>query len=203
MEVLTTFFIAFFFSFIGTIPPGVINLTILQLGLDNKINTAWRFAIACSMIEYPYAWIAIKFQDLISTSPVVVNNLQLIAAIVMIALGIANIWAAARPSNLYQRFNKSGFRRGLLLGVLNPQALPFWVGVTAYVKSQHWVLLTTTTTIQAYLFGVCFGAIALLMSLAYLANKMVAYFQNPRLLKKIPGYALLALGIYAFVQYLF
>ena len=40
-ETLITFGIAFFFSFVGTIPPGTLSLTIIQLGLGNKINIAW------------------------------------------------------------------------------------------------------------------------------------------------------------------
>jgi threonine/homoserine/homoserine lactone efflux protein len=58
----------FFFSFIGSIPPGTINLTCVQLGLEKKIKIAWRFAIAASVMEYPYAWIAVEFAEWITSS---------------------------------------------------------------------------------------------------------------------------------------
>jgi threonine/homoserine/homoserine lactone efflux protein len=202
MEMLLTFVIAFAFSFVGTIPPGVINLTIIQLGLEHKINIAWRFALASALVEYPYAWIAIEFENLITASPFITQYFQLLTAIVMILLGVVNLWSAQKPSRLYQRFNESGFRRGLILGVLNPQALPFWIAITAYLKSQHWVSLSSPYTVQAYLLGVAMGALVLLMLLAFLAKKVVTQFQQNTILKKVPGYTLLILGIYALIQYL-
>jgi threonine/homoserine/homoserine lactone efflux protein len=202
MEMLLTFVIAFAFSFVGTIPPGVINLTIIQLGLEHKINIAWRFALASALVEYPYAWIAIEFENLITASPFITQYFQLLTAIVMILLGVVNLWSAQKPSRLYQRFNESGFRRGLILGVLNPQALPFWIAITAYLKGQHCVSLSSPYTVQSYLLGVAMGALVLLMLLAFLAKKVVTQFQQNTILKKVPGYTLLILGIYALIQYL-
>jgi threonine/homoserine/homoserine lactone efflux protein len=203
MEVLVTFLIAFLFSFIGTIPPGTMNLTIVQLGLEHKIDIAWRFAIASALVEYPYAWLAIEFESMITSSPVITENFQLITAIVMILLGLASLWSAKKPTAMYQKFNESGFRRGLILGILNPQALPFWLGVTAYLKSQHWISLSDSYTVHAYLFGVSLGALALLISLAYLAKKIITQFRENQHLKKVPGYTLLLLGFYALIVYLF
>lgn len=203
MEALVTFCLAFFFSFIGSIPPGTLNLSMIQLGLAHNMSTAWRFAVAAAIIEYPYAWLAVEFESLITASPVVTENLQLITGIVMILLGIFNLWSARKPGKLSQRFNESGFRRGLVLSVLNPLALPFWIGVTAYLESLHWIDLSSTLAIHSYLTGVAIGALAVLMLLAYLAKKLVSYFQHNSLLKQIPGATLLALGVYAIVEYLY
>lgn len=203
MEALLTFFIAFFFSFIGTIPPGTLNLTIIQLGLEHRISTAWRFAFAGALIEYLYAWIAVEFENLITSSPVITENFQLITAAVMITLGIANLWTSQKPSVLSSRFGASGFRRGIVLGILNPMALPFWVAMTAYIKSQGWVDLSTTLELHSYLLGVSLGGVSLMIILAYLAKKVVSHFQENKLLKKIPGITLLVLGVYAIIQYFF
>ncbi len=203
MEILLTFVIAFFFSFIGTIPPGTINLSIIQLGLDQRMSAAWRFAFAASIIEYFYAWLAVKFEKLILSSPVIEENFQLITAIVMLSLGIASLYSARKPSPLVQKFNESGFRRGIVLGILNPLALPFWVAMTAYIKSQKWLDLSTEFELHSYLMGVALGGLALLMLLAYLANRVVRYFQENKWLRNIPGVTLLLLGVYAIMQYLF
>lgn len=198
---ITNFFVAFFFSFIGTIPPGTLNLTILQLGLENKIRTAWRLGFAAALIEYPYAWLAVKFEQLITSSPLIAENAQLLTAIVMTLLGIFNLVPQRKQSKFAEKFNNSGFRRGLLLGILNPLALPFWVGTTAYLNSQHWIDLTTPLGLQGYLFGVSAGTLTLFVLLAYLAKLIAARFQQNRLLKKVPGIIMLTLGLYAFLQY--
>jgi threonine/homoserine/homoserine lactone efflux protein len=201
MEAIITFFIAFFFSFIGTIPPGTLNLTIVQMGLAHRVRQAWRFALASSAVEYIYAWIAVEFESLITSSPAVIENFELITAIVMITLGVVSLLTAKKPSPIVERFNESGFRKGFILGVLNPMALPFWVAMTAYIRSQRWVTLDTGIELHAYLLGVALGGFALMMVFFFLARKVVVYFEGNTWLKRIPGITLLILGVYALIRY--
>ena len=196
------FFFSFFFSFTGSLAPGTINLSAVQLGLDHKAHIAWRLAVAAAFMEYIYAWLAVKFEYFITSAPVVVKNFQLIAALVMLVLGTLTIWSASKPSKFSEKFHNSGFRRGLMLGVLNPLAMPFWIGVTAYLKSQHWIDLSTTIKLHSYLAGVSLGVFTLLITVAYLAKRVVALIQHHSvLLKKIPGFTMLALGCYALARY--
>lgn len=197
---ITAFAIAFAFSFIGSVPPGTINLTVLQLGLEKKFSIAMRFGAAAALIEYPYGWIAVKFAAFILSTPAIVTNFQLITGIVMVTLGAFNLWAASTPSNFSVRFSNSGFRRGLLLGILNPMAIPYWIAMTTYCKSQGWIDLDTNLELHGYLTGVVFGALTLLVILVYLAGKIAPLFRHQGLLKRIPGVVLLGLGIYAFAK---
>ena len=197
------FLLGFFFSFIGSIPPGTINLTCVQLGLEKKIGIAWRFAAVCSVLEYPYAWIAVEFAEWITSSPLVVENMQLIAAIVMTVLGILTLWSSFKPSKLTTKLSESAYMRGIVLSILNPLAIPFWVGTTAYLNSLNWIDLSTPAGLHGYLVGVVLGTFILLMILVYLAKKIISQFTHSSWLNKIPGAALIILGIYAFIQYLF
>jgi threonine/homoserine/homoserine lactone efflux protein len=197
------FILAFFFSFIGTIPPGTINLTCIQLGLEKKMNVAWRFSITAAVMEYPYAWIAVEFAEWITSSPVVVENMQLITAVAMTVIGLLTLWSANKPSTFSTKLSNSGYLRGFILSVLNPLAIPFWVGTTAYLNSLHWIDLSTPLRLHSYLLGVCLGTFAILIMLVYLAKRVVSQFGQNSWLNKIPGIALIILGIYAFIQYLF
>lgn len=202
MPLITNFFVAFIFSFIGTIPPGSLNLIILQLGFNQKVKIAWRFASAACIIEYFYAWIAVKFEALITSSPLIVENIELIAAVVMTSLGVLSLLSALKPSKFTEKFNNSGFRRGIVLSILNPLVLPFWVGTTAYLKGMKWIDLSTSARLHAYLVGVSLGSLALFVMFIYLARKIVSEFRHESAFQKIPGIILLALGLYAFIQYL-
>ncbi len=195
-----TFAIAFAFSFMGSVPPGTINLTVLQLGLEKKLSIALRFGAAAALIEYPYGWIAVKFATLIMSSPSIVVNFQLISGSVMVVLGILNLWAAAKPTSFSVRFSNSGFRRGFILGLLNPMAIPFWIAMTAYLKSQRWIDLTSAARLHSYLVGIVAGGFTLLVVLAYLAGKVAPLFRHQGILKRIPGVVLILLGLYAFAR---
>lgn len=203
MLYLQVFLVGLVFSFLGSIPPGTMNLCVLQLGMERKLATAMRFILAVTIIEYPYTWISVQFEYWITSSPAVIENFQLITAIAMTLIGVLNIWAAQKPTKFVARFNESGFRRGLILSILNPMGIPFWIGVTAYLKAQHWIDLSTTGLLHAYLLGASVGVFLLLVLFALLANRLAGYATNNKVVKLVPGVTLLCLGLYAFWVYLF
>lgn len=200
-QVLWVFLVGTAFSFLGSIPPGTLNLSVLQLGLDGKTKIAWRFALAVTIVEYPYAWLAIQFEYWITSSPVVIENFQLITAIVMTTIGVTNLMSAQKPSKMALKLQASGFRRGLILSILNPMALPFWIGVTAYLKAQGWVDLSSTLRLHSYVFGTSVGVLLLLGSFILLARKFSGYANQKSWIKLVPGATLLVLGLYAFFKY--
>lgn len=201
MELLGVFLMGLFFSFLGSIPPGTLNLSILQLGLEHKLKTAFRFTLAVGIVEYPYTWLAVQFQYWITSSPVVIGHFKLITALVMISIGLFNLWSAERPTSFSVKFSESGFRRGLILSILNPMAIPFWIVMTAYLKAQGWIDLSSNIRLHLYVAGTSLGAILLLLSFALLANKLAPYVKSSKMVKRVPGFTLLALGIYALVGY--
>ena len=202
MDYVTAFVMGAVFSFLGSIPPGTLNLCVLQLGLERKFGPALRFALAVTIIEYPYAWIGVQFEYWITSSPAIIDNFQLITARVMLVIGGLNIWSAMRPTSFATTFAESGFRRGLVLSILNPMAIPFWIGITAYLKAQGWINLNTTGKLHVYVLGTSIGVMILLLLFIFLANKLSVYVTNRKAVALVPGLTLLALGIYAFVQYL-
>jgi len=200
--IIQVFILGFILSFIGSIPPGTLNLAVLQLGMEYKIKAALRFALAVAIIEYPYAWIAVVFEDWVTASPIIVDNFQLITAIVMLVIGAFSVWSARKPSEFSVRFNESGFRRGLVLSILNPMAIPFWIAYTAFLKSQGWIDLSSQWFVHSYVLGTSVGVMALLTLFAFLAKRLAPYVKDNRIVKLVPGITLLLLGIYAFINYL-
>ncbi len=199
---LKVFFAGLVFSFIGSIPPGTLNLAVLQLGLEHKIKIALRFSIAVAIIEYPYAWIAVVFENWVTSSPVIVENFQLITAIVMTVIGGFTLWSARKPSDFSVRFNASGFRRGIVLSILNPMAIPFWIGITAYLRAQGWIDLSKPIWLHGYVLGTSVGVLILLFLFTFLARRLSSYVKDNRYVKLVPGVTLLVLGLYAFIKYL-
>jgi len=201
--IIQVFIIGVAVSFMGSIPPGTLNLAVLQLGMEHKVKAALRFAMAVSIIEYPYAWIAVVFEDWITSSPVIVENFQLITALVMLLIGVFSIWTARKPSELSIKFNESGFRRGLILSILNPMSIPFWIAYTAFLKSQGWIDLTTSWRVHSYVLGTSVGVMTLLTLFTFRAKRLSSYVKDNRVVKLIPGITLLILGFYALLKYLF
>ena len=201
MTVFQVFLIGFLFSFIGSIPPGTLNISVIQLSLSNRFDAAVRFALAAAIIEYPYAFIAVKFAGLITASPWIATHFTLLAAMVMLLLGAINLFQKDTSGSVMLKFRESGFRKGVILSLLNPLAIPFWIGVTAYLKSIGWIRLPTLFEQGMYVFGVSVGTFVLLYLLALLARKFTNVLQRQSLIRKIPGIIFIFLGFYALAKH--
>ncbi|MCE7864865.1 MAG: hypothetical protein DYG99_15110 [Bacteroidetes bacterium CHB5] len=199
--ILQVFVIGLVASFIGSIPPGTLNILVLQMGLENKLRVAIRFILAVAIIEYPYAWIAVEFEHLITSSPLVQQNFKLLAAVVMLSLGILGLWSVRKPSTLTVKLQESGFRKGLVLSILNPQAIPWWIGMTAYLKAQGWIVLDNPWRLHSYVFGTSIGVLLLLLLLAFMAQKLASIMKHNRVVALLPSIILFLLGLIALVSY--
>ena len=118
----------------------------------------------------------------------------------MIILGVLGIWTAQKPTKAAIKLQESGFVRGLVLSILNPQAIPWWIGVTAYLKSEGLVVLDTPVNVHSYVLGTCIGALILLTLLAMLAERLSHLVTHNKLLAMAPGVVLLLLGLLTLVN---
>lgn len=202
MQALSTFAVAFLFSFIGTIPPGTVNLTIVHLGINDRLRTALIMSVAAALIEYPYTWLAVEFQDFMRSADMMAN-FKILGSGLMIAIGCLNLFSIGSPSGPGRTLRERGFRMSIVLGILNPVAIPFWIAMTAYIKSRGWVTLSDNLQLHAYLFGVSAGTLAVFIPLACVAKRVVARFKTSTLLPKLPGALLVALGVYGLGEYMF
>lgn len=202
MVLIQLFFTGLFFSFIGSIPPGTINVSVLQLSISGHFRSALRFALSATIVEFLYALIAIQFQFAITSSEVIQANFHIISASVMLALGVINLWPTRKGAGTKSnRFQNSGFRRGLVISLLNPLAIPYWIGITAFLEHQKWIQLDSTN-MYWYVSGISTGTFLLLLTLALLAKFVAPYVQNSTIIKKLPGFIFLVLGIYSMVQFI-
>lgn len=200
---LWVFCIGFAFSFIGTIPPGSINLSAIQLGLENKFRTAIYFSLSASLMEYPYAWIAVEFESYIAANTHIANQLQWMGSCVMLILGFFNFWELKKAKEAVTINTANyGFTKGLVLAILNPLAVPFWLGVTTYLRSSNLIVLSDSWTLHAYLFGIICGTFSFLVLAARLAKWLGGRLHQQKFIYYIPGTVLILLGCYGLILYI-
>lgn len=201
-SVIVPFLLGALFSFLGSIPPGTLNMAVLQLGLEGKTKIALRFAAAVAIVEYPYAWISVEFESWITSTPVMLQHVRLIAAAVLTVAGILFLLSSSRRSGVIKRFDESGFRKGMMLSILNPMVIPFWIAITAYLRSSEWLTIDSVAALHSYIFGASVGTWLLMVTLIFLSNRVSGYVRNHIWLRRIPGFVLLILGFYSFGKYL-
>lgn len=189
--------VGFVFSFLGSIPPGTINLSVLQLGLKDRMRGVLFFSLAATTVEFVYASLAVEFQLFLVENTSLTENFKIISALAMIALGVIHLSNNPKRQAIKFKEGRTSFRNGVIISALNPLAIPFWVAVTAYLQNQGILLLGSAPSFWAYIVGICLGTLGLLLLVGHMAQKF-QNFQDNVLVNKLPGLIFLGLGLYTF-----
>ena len=164
------FLFGFAGSFLGGVAFGPINLSVVELTLKRSIRSAVRFIFAASMVELFLAYIAILFGKLIARSIEEIPEYKLLVIIFFFIIGLAFLLKKDKPRSELPEDNKgSSLLNGFLVAVLNPQTIPYWIFVLAYLKSSNAIYLQSWNFIL-FLVGVTIGKFLILMLYCYLSE---------------------------------
>lgn len=196
--ILQTLIIAFVVSYIGSIPPGTINVSVMQLAILKKQRAAVFFALAAAMVEFIYAGITVQFQIFLSENEIVGYYFRIITSIALIGLGLYNLLSNTTSESVKvdaKLTGRHGFFRGLILGVLNPMTIPFWLAITTYLENDGLVNVHSSG-FWFYLIGLSSGTFCLMLTIITSGGRFTKIADNPFLVHRVPGFLLLGLGVY-------
>ncbi len=195
-----TFILAFVISLFGSIPPGTINVTTMKLGIAGKLREAYFLAMGATLIEVLYTLGVVRFQAFIS-SQVNFSHFTLVTALVMTALGIHSLLSKNRDVRTVDtKSGRKGFAKGIVLGALNPLAIPFWLAVTAYLEVNLWVTLESHGG-WMYLAGVGLGSIFTLFAAARLGQRFSQISENRILSNVLPGLLFVSMAAWNYYRW--
>ena len=183
VEALVLFIIATVASFIGSLQAGLVNTAVLAHTVQRGHEAGRRMAIGGSLPELIYAAMAFEFATLLlrwlGLSPA---DIGLLVGAILIAIGLYfSLLFKPRFAMDEMQLKASGVRKGLLIGLLNPQLLLFWCGVKLSLSSfgvdgEGWLDLI------AFAMGAFVGALVLLLQLVRLGRRALEKLQ-PRTLR--------------------
>lgn len=200
---LQVFIVAFIVSFFGSIPPGTINITVMQMGVQGKLRAAYFLVIGACIVEFFYAMLVVRFQIFLNENITFTHHFTLITGVVLTALGLYSIFSKSSSSSIKVNTGvkgRTGFLKGIILGFLNPLAIPFWLAVTAYLQQGGWIELSDFR-FWAYLIGIFLGSVIVLILAVRLGNRFTRISDNRWLAHMLPGLAFISLGLYNFYQW--
>jgi len=133
MYYLIAFSIAFGFSFLGMLAPGLINMKLVAVSFKRGIKSAFLFAIGASSVEFFQALLSLHFADLcidFFTGNIIV---QWSAVVLLLALSISFLLAKPKKQKFEEKQEKhSSLINGILISMLNIIVYPFWMAVGIY-----------------------------------------------------------------------
>ncbi|MEP1097457.1 MAG: LysE family transporter [Cyclobacteriaceae bacterium] len=193
--IFQVFLISFGISLLGTIPPATINITVMQLSLTKRAKSAFYLSLGAAIIDTTYAALAVQIQIYLSEKLEFTNYFYLIAACVLGVLGVFSIRSRVNSSQVELKDSgKTGFLKGIILGVLNPLAMPFWLGVTTYLQINGLINLMGINY-WGYILGVFLGEVTLLFIIIRVGGRFTRVADNRTIVNVIPGVVFLFLAL--------
>ena len=188
--------IGFVACFIGTIPFGPINLTVVKTTVDFDAKRGFEVALAASIIEVFEALIAIFFGMFISNFLEMNLSVKLFIALVFIALAVLVFTRKSKPSLSEENgTQQSFFGKGLLIAGLNPQAVPFWIFALAAI-SQYFQFDYSGVSLVGFLIGVFIGKLTALVGFVAASSYLKTHLQeSSRLVDRLLAAILLFIGL--------
>lgn len=203
MDALLLFLIAAGASFVGSLQAGLVNTAVLAHTIQRGAEAGRRMAMGGALPELLYAGVAFQFAALVlDWLGLSQAGIGMLVGVILILIGLYFILLFKPMFAVDEvRLKASGVRKGLVLGLLNPQLLLFWCGVklmiTAFgVGGDGWIDLI------AFSVGAFVGALILLMQLVRLGRRAVERLSptSLRLMFRLVGVALVISGLIGIIR---
>ena len=198
------FLITFFISFVGSIHPGPLNLSVIQTTLQKGFSSALLLAFGGIIPEIIYGYLAVEGVMIFEKYPIIFNMMQWVVIPILLGLGIQQIinsWKPKqilKPSKLEQKASTQGVTKGFLLSLFNPQLLPYWIVILINYQNYSFLKISESSDKVFFVLGTSMGAFALNYVYAY-----IAYRQRERIFKylkeghfeQIIGWTFVGMGV--------
>ena len=198
------FLITFFISFVGSIHPGPLNLSVIQTTLQKGFSSALLLAFGGVIPEIIYGYLAVEGIMIFEKYPIVFKVMQWAVVPILLFLGIQQIMASRKPKQIIkpsktaQTTSKAIPIRGFLLSITNPQLLPYWIVILINYQNYNFLKIRELSDRLSFVLGASTGAFALNYVYAYIAysqKEKIFKYLNESHFEQIIGWTFVVMGL--------
>jgi threonine/homoserine/homoserine lactone efflux protein len=170
--IFLTFFLGLFANFIGYVPPGNINLTLVKLTVNRGMRQALMFIISFSCIEFFFTYFIMHAAKWLSAQVKLDMVIDWVMVVLFGVLG-AITWIHRKKPPETNYSEHESIKYGIVLGFLNPMQVPFWIITGTYLITHQWIL-DGKVALVVFSLGAAAGAFLAL----FLYAKFAKYIQS-------------------------
>lgn len=142
MNFLLIFLLALFFSGIGVLPPGMLNITAASISINKSLSQSKKFIFGALVIVAIQSFVGFYFATFLKNNPQVTQNLKLGGSIVFILLtifflgkGVQNKINNNKIEAKSNQVKVSSFVHGLVLSGINVFPIPYYAFLSLYFST--------------------------------------------------------------------
>lgn len=187
-------------SFIGSLPFGMINMTVAHTAIRKGMPHALATAIGAALVELVQVFVALKFTWLFHENAMVERIFQMVAMVAFLAGGIYFLFfAKSKPSvsELETPGKRRGdFFKGMFVSSLNLMVIPYWIFYATLLSANN-LLVKDNPHVLVFSIGTFFGTFSLLACYALLGAKILSRSEQiTKWVNKFIGALLVGFGLF-------
>jgi threonine/homoserine/homoserine lactone efflux protein len=188
----------FVLSLFGSLPPGLISLSVAQTSILRGKYAAMAVALGAAFAEFFQAWAAVVLTDWFLSHPAAERWFHWAALPVFLGIGIHLVFFA-KPPKPPEQLSAGSFRRqflkGLILSAFNLLAIPYWFVYCGWLRVEGWWQDGFLST-QIFSLGVSLGTVFALGLYIWLGQMLLNSSKDvARYANRVIGLIFLGLGL--------
>lgn len=161
-KLLQVFFWGMLISFLGCLPLGTLNITAMQISLQESVTNALFFSFGCLVIEMLYVRLSLIGIAWVRKQVKLMRMMEWLTLVIIVALAIGSFMAAMKGGNSQKNEvlhnNMHRFLLGMLMSSVSPAQIPFWFGWST-VLFQKGTLQPVKAQYNFYIVGIGLGTL--------------------------------------------
>jgi threonine/homoserine/homoserine lactone efflux protein len=156
---LRIFFTGLLISFLGSLPLATMNVAAMQISVAEGVTTAMLFSLGSLTVEMLYVRLSLVALNWISRQRILFRLLEFITLFIVLALAVAEFYAALHPGtqkNVVLSSTLPKFLLGAMMCALSPGQIPFWLGWSTVLFTKK-ILLPRADHYNTYIAGIGMG----------------------------------------------
>lgn len=137
--ILLTFVLGILANFLGYIPPGNINLTVVQLSINRGQRQTNYFIASFCLIELVLTFLIVRGAQWLSHTVKLTLYIDWVMVFLFLILGIVT-WINRNKQAESHYSGAKAVKLGIVMGFMNPMQIPFWGVMGTYLISHGWIV---------------------------------------------------------------
>lgn len=147
-------------SFLGCLPLSTLNITAMQIGIQEHISDALWFSLGALLVEMIYVRISLVGISWVRRQVKLLKLLEWITLFIILALAAGSFYAALQgDSHKPNAVLDNPIHRlllGMMMSAVNPVQIPFWFGWSTVLFSKK-ILAPVSAQYNVYIIGIGTG----------------------------------------------
>ena len=204
------FIITFIISFLGSIHPGPLNLSVIQITLRKNMVLGLLMALGGIIPEIIYGYLAVEGVMIFEQYPLIFQIMKWTVAPILLIMGYLELTRKKKNKTIndyaFEEITSEKWQtisKGFFLSFFNPQLLPFWVVILVNYQNYNLLKINGLSDKIWFVLGTSTGAFALNYVYARIASvkrEQIFGLLNQNRFEQIIGWTFVGMGVLQIIK---